>query len=839
MGSVGRPLVSLVVVLVVLLVAELAARGITAPPPLRFHDHVAAARAQVMAKVGHADVVFVGSSMTWQGMVPEVFTAADPAGRSAFNAGLDGAVPVVAGPWLRDHVAPVLRPQTVVWGLSSLDLAPAYGHQQQAAYTASAEGRPGPLGAVERWAADASALIMRRSQLRRPGQPADPAEGSSVTAEEAAARTGADGARIGLTGSRTDEGAAVQRARLAGFAPDDADIHAIAATVLALADRGIEVVLAELPVPPAFVALHPEGTADVALAQTAMATMAEVLGTRFLPVSPGWADADFLDWTHLTTAGAQRFTVELAGALGAPPADVLTGPPPAPDAAVAMAGGGTADVGPDTAGGADTVGTATAPAGGAVPPDPTRLTDPPAPTTVEAPPPATAPPPTEEQTVAAPAAAASLATADWLSTPAARAVGEMLWHAAISKVGCAGAGVPGEVDQAAREGTRDLADRVLAEAVMRLADRAAALTASCGEEGLWAQAMVEMLQAVEDVARLLEAQTGQAATAEGAVRAATAGASSRDLAMFAAQAHDRLHWLLSGAGHPRLVRNPVWWSYAQRGHVDALLRTAERGEGVDTIILGTSQARTGIVAPRLAQATGRSVFNAAVDGGTIDVTEVWARDLVLPVTAPRRAVILVSGIDMLTFLQPPCPSRALDGMRGSLEVAQTSFASVPWLQDSSPLRLASGSDTSAPAPLRSPLLDGYLAGPEEDYRPRSQEEAMQQGRTYLEAYQSFTFCPDRFDALSRLVQGMTGRGIEVVVAAAPIRSELRDVARPGTLENLDRRIQQVTEDAGGRFLGYTTLLADPDMIDLVHASEGGAALLTDRLAADLQEGLLR
>jgi hypothetical protein len=175
----------------------------------------------------------------------------------------------------------------------------------------------------------------------------------------------------------------------------------------------------------------------------------------------------------------------------------------------------------------------------------------------------------------------------------------------------------------------------------------------------------------------------------------------------------------------------------------------------------------------------------------------------------------------------------LERFRASMALARDSFAAVPWLS-APPMALAAAVDgPTATAPLRSPLVEGYHAGVEEDYRPRSDDEAVRQGRPYLAAYESFTYCPERFDALERLVADMTGRGIDVLVVAAPIRSELRDIAPPGTIANLDRSLQQIAEQAGGRFSSATQLVADGDMIDLIHLSQRGAAQLVDHVAAGL------
>ncbi|MGI9015563.1 MAG: hypothetical protein ACR2HR_00415 [Euzebya sp.] len=853
-GLAGLTRTWLMVTVLILVLAEVTVRVATAAtvPPLRYYDHAAQLRVQMMQQRGPVDVVFAGTSMAWQDLVPATFQDVDPAGRSAFNVGLNGAVPVVTGPWLRDQVVPRLRPRTVVWGLSSLDFAPAYGQQQLSAWTTSPEGRPGPLGAVERWAADWSAVVARRPQLRRPsnltGTTAVQTERDRVAAQ---ALTGPDGQRIDFATTRDDQRAAVQVARLAGYGPDPADIRAVVDTVLALQAEGTEVVLAELPASPSFIALHPHASQDTGLARTIMAALADELAIRFIPASTQWTDADFVDYTHLGARGAERFTTELSNALSTAltqqmdeespadsgPADIAgagvssaypippapspssgsTQPSPTPPAPASAA---TSAVPAGTSGATNPIGTGTSAA-----PQPQVTTSAGGPTTTGQ--------PSDNPAQATTPTGGALATGDWLGSPAALATAEVLRLAAVTQLGCGGHALPPELDARARQGAAELADTDIAAAVNDTLDRAVDLSRSCGDEAAWRVALYSALQSTEGLVRLLEGATAVPETPQGAVAQSAQNASSRDLAVFAADAHDRLHWLLSGAGHPRLARNPVWWSYAQRGHVDALLRATEAGQRFDTVVFGTSQARTGIVADRLSQATGRTVFNAGIDGGTVDIAEVWARRFVLDLVQPARALVMVSGVDVLTSVGPPCPSTGLAGFTASMDVAGASFTPVPWLS-ASPMRLASASDPTVASPLRSPLRDGYVAGPEEDYRQRTREQVMQRGRSYLAAYESFTYCPDRFDALERLVGEMTTRGIEVVVVAAPIRSELRDIAPSGTVENLDRQLAQITERAGGRLISYTGVMADADMVDLVHVSQPGALALTDRLAADLE-----
>ena len=121
-----------------------------------------------MDRRGPTDVVFAGTSMAWQGLDPATFTRIDRTGRSAYNAGLAGGIPGVMEPWLVDEVAPRLEPELLVWGLSTLDLAPAYGEENVAAYQDAPAVASGAMAELDRRAGSVSALVRRRSALRDP-----------------------------------------------------------------------------------------------------------------------------------------------------------------------------------------------------------------------------------------------------------------------------------------------------------------------------------------------------------------------------------------------------------------------------------------------------------------------------------------------------------------------------------------------------------------------------------------------------------------------------------------------------------------------------------------------
>ena len=161
-----RPLGILAGIVLVVVLAELAARVVltSTPEAIRWYDEAAQLKIEQMDEVERTDVVFAGTSMAWQAFVPSVYDEAT--GTTSYNAGLNGGTPDVMERWLLEEVVHRLHPTTVVWGLSSLDLAPNYGDRQREVYDNALATRTGLHADAEQAAAGWSDLIANRTALR-------------------------------------------------------------------------------------------------------------------------------------------------------------------------------------------------------------------------------------------------------------------------------------------------------------------------------------------------------------------------------------------------------------------------------------------------------------------------------------------------------------------------------------------------------------------------------------------------------------------------------------------------------------------------------------------------
>lgn len=301
--------------LLVLAVAEGIARVAEAigPPALRWYDATTQLKIEQMEELDGVDVVFAGTSAAAQDIVPSVFTARDAEGRSAYNAALAGAVPVVTEPWLLDEVLPRLEPSLVVWGLTSLDFSPSWGSDNLGRYTDALAVRSGGLADLERAASRVSALVRYRSVLRRPSA----IFGDEVSRALGKARRvlGDDGERRDFSFGRSERRGEIIVARLRGYDIDPTDVDAVVRTVTELRAAEIEVWLVELPVPNRMIERHPRGSVDAELAHAAIQAVGEVLDVPVLDLRDGFSDRDFVDYTHLDLGPARAFTTGLAAAM--------------------------------------------------------------------------------------------------------------------------------------------------------------------------------------------------------------------------------------------------------------------------------------------------------------------------------------------------------------------------------------------------------------------------------------------------------------------------------------------------------------------------------------------
>jgi hypothetical protein len=317
----GRGWKTAVIVLAVLLVSELAARvlagGLPDPDWNFAQTDRKVSEMEALAAAGEtADVVLLGNSSVNGAFVTEdleQLTGVD----TIFNAALDGSSMRQTEDWALNVVVPLIAPQTVVIGLTSRDLNDASSSNAEVfSNYLNSRGRARFLGEetngqrVQRALSDVSALVRISRFIRDPASlvtqydPAGPATGEFVLpGEEYAPRA------IDITRTR-------ERA-LNDFTLGGVELESFTRLVRALENRGIEVIVVEMPyVAEDYLDLHPNGVADYEAYRELVAAFTATQGLPYIDFTDyPWTTAEFYDFLHVNSAGIAIVNQMLADAL--------------------------------------------------------------------------------------------------------------------------------------------------------------------------------------------------------------------------------------------------------------------------------------------------------------------------------------------------------------------------------------------------------------------------------------------------------------------------------------------------------------------------------------------
>jgi hypothetical protein len=293
------------------------------PEPVEWYNATAQAKAVQMeagAKRGaRKDVVFIGPSTVYRGVDAQLFERADSADRSAYNAGVKGGFPPIMLRWVMEEVVPRLRPRTVVYGLSSLDFHDRIFRGSVEAYQTARATRRDIWGTGERLLARLSRVVKYRKLLQ------DPSEytyvrrvltGRERDRVERELRELSPGGFQPKEPVPLEERRPVDRAILRGFDVGQRGTDHVKATVARLRSHRVRIVFVEMPVPPRFVSLHPDGRADYQRFRRHLRRLATDLKVELLSPPRRLSEGDlFADYVHYNARGAREFTRWLARSL--------------------------------------------------------------------------------------------------------------------------------------------------------------------------------------------------------------------------------------------------------------------------------------------------------------------------------------------------------------------------------------------------------------------------------------------------------------------------------------------------------------------------------------------
>ena len=307
-----RSLALLATLSLVLVTAELGVRALAddLPEPVTWYHEIAQAKTEQMQRRKEPlDVVFAGTSQSYHGIDPAAIDAR--LGTSSYNAAIPAGVPPVQRRWLFDAVLTELEVDTVVWGLSSVDLNAARPQRMEPVYESAFMTKEGPLATADRWLSERSALFRHRRTL------ADPQAWSGEDDPIAEARNillSSGKRKAGTPNVSERERQRIRRDVIGEFEVGGPMSQAITDTVAELQSRGIDVVLVWLPEAPRYVDLLPDPGVR-ARARDELRRLAAELDVPMVDVSAGFDDDDFIDFTHLDGRAAQVLSGALAGEL--------------------------------------------------------------------------------------------------------------------------------------------------------------------------------------------------------------------------------------------------------------------------------------------------------------------------------------------------------------------------------------------------------------------------------------------------------------------------------------------------------------------------------------------
>ncbi|WP_424342081.1 hypothetical protein [Ilumatobacter sp.] len=285
-----------------------------------------------------------------------------------------------------------------------------------------------------------------------------------------------------------------------------------------------------------------------------------------------------------------------------------------------------------------------------------------------------------------------------------------------------------------------------------------------------------------------------------------------------------------------LFDSDFWYATDQIGHlVDTtlLLESAP----IDVLLMGASTVKRGIDPVQLSQATGQTVYNAAVGALAPDLQSSWYRELRASGVQPSTVVLGLN--TWIEFLECESPQKdrvaATDERRSRAFAGIADLANVPTGE-----RLVGGDPPSYAGRALQAHRETWLPGTggrlelSDDYQ---QAIADTQADTYRDLpYDSL--CPDRLDRIAALADEITADGSDVVFMVLPTSDAVvgfHPDGRAGHEIVLDE-YRAIAAATGAQFVDTSDLVDDDLYVDLTHVGNPGRALITDALAQALAPG---
>jgi hypothetical protein len=321
--------VTIVSLLAIVLAAEVAARAWLPTIPPDAHTWPRAEIGQKLEQIEgyekrgeEIDVLFVGSSQMAAAANPQLFT--ERTGLSSYNAAFAGPSMKTVGRWLLDVVEPKLSPDVVVVGIASRDsndrsrknnkvhdaFLTSPGYKQETASLASQ---------FEGWLEDVSVFMRYRRLMREPATFLDRTD-DDLGEQKVRKEIGERGLRLERPVDyhfREKNQEFLGKSTLGNFKTGGSEYRAVVEMHDVLEERGVEMVLVNMPLTADYVAAHEDPEADMASYHDLLADIVAETDVTFVDGEQAFATPKaFRDLLHLDVEGRDAFTEALAATWG-------------------------------------------------------------------------------------------------------------------------------------------------------------------------------------------------------------------------------------------------------------------------------------------------------------------------------------------------------------------------------------------------------------------------------------------------------------------------------------------------------------------------------------------
>lgn len=304
------------------------------------------------------------------------------------------------------------------------------------------------------------------------------------------------------------------------------------------------------------------------------------------------------------------------------------------------------------------------------------------------------------------------------------------------------------------------------------------------------------------------------------------------------------------AAAPKLREPLLWPDWEAQHKVAAMDRLGVRG-GASVVFVGSSMVNAG-ANPSLASELlprNRPAFNAALNGSDIFTTDLWTRNVVVPRLRPRVVVVGFNSGELNDhWEQPGLQRRFLQspyGKRAAGKGGPVNRADVWLIEHSYLMRYRSV--------LRTPV-DAFVGEDKAAINQRVDELGRLvaltkfQGRPYTAGlskdlgvwdtvFRNYRPGGRQFDALDRLVDSLTARGIKVVLVRMPVTKDIIPLHPQGAADRdrFGRALARFTAGHPVTFIDAEAAIGDSpsQYVDPVHLNNAGM----DRCTAVIVEHL--